>query len=334
MPRRKLQRFAENTTLPNLFQPDYEELMNGFLLKGKWLDVYFKNQRPIVIELGCGKGEYTVGMAETFPEKNYIGLDIKGSRMWVGCTAAIEKKLKNVAFVRRHISGIEHIFDKNEVDEIWITFPDPRLRDREAKKRLTSPEYMARYEKVLKPGGIIHLKTDNDLLFEYTKQVAQEHNFSVIECSSDVYGEKIRGPVTELQTYYEKIWIEQGLKIKYIAFVPFSAGNNQISGLSFFEKVWEITRQVPEGRVTTYGAIARFLGSTGSARMVGWALNACHNVKPPVPAHRVVNRNGLLSGKYHFGGLEAMQQLLLSEGVEVIDDKVTDFQKLLWTPTA
>lgn len=332
MPRRKLQRFEQNKTLPNLFQPEYEELINGFFLKGKWRELYFKNTNSIVLELGCGKGEYTVGMAEVCHDKNFIGIDIKGSRLWVGCTSALEKGLHNVAFIRRHISGIGYLFDYNEVDEIWITFPDPHPKNREAKKRLTSPEYMARYANVLKPGGIIHLKTDSTELFEYTKKVAEEHRFQLIHCSSDVYADRINGPVTQIQTYYEKIWLDEGAKIKYISFIPFPDKSGQNSGLSFFEKVWEVTRRIPYGRVTTYGTIAKYLGSTGSARMVGWALNACHQSKIPVPAHRVVNRNGQLTGKYHFGGVEVMQQLLAAEGIKVENDCVVDFQKLYWEP--
>jgi methylated-DNA-protein-cysteine methyltransferase-like protein len=150
--------------------------------------------------------------------------------------------------------------------------------------------------------------------------------------SMDVYGEQLQGTASFVQTYYEKIWLDKGLKIKYICFIPFGKSQGQHAELSFFEKVWEVTRQIPQGRVTTYGAIASFLGSTGSARMVGWALNACSQAEPPVPAHRVVNRNGLLTGKYHFGGIEAMQKLLESEGIKVTGDQVTDFQKRFWQP--
>ncbi len=186
MPRRKLQRFKENQIFPNLYQPDYEELKTGFFLKGKWRELYFKNNHPIILELGCGKGEYTIALAERFPEKNFIGIDLKGARIWVGCRAAIDKGLGNVSFIRRHISGIEHLFDPAEVDEIWITFPDPHLREREARKRLTSPEYIARFAKVIKPGGIIHLKTDNQLLYDYTLDVAREHHFEIVSHSDDI----------------------------------------------------------------------------------------------------------------------------------------------------
>jgi tRNA (guanine-N7-)-methyltransferase len=332
MPRRKLQRFEENKILPNLFQPDYQELLDGFFFKGKWRELYFKNNNPLVIELGCGKGEYTVGLAEMYQKKNFIGIDLKGSRMWVGCTSAIQKGLKNVAFIRRHISGIAHLFSHNEVDEIWITFPDPHLKEREARKRLTSPEYIARYSSVLKSGGLIHLKTDDDTLFEYTQKVCAENEFEVLLQSRDVYGDQLQGTASLVQTYYEKIWLEKGSKINYICFIPFRKIQGQHAELSFFEKVWQVTRQIPKGRVTTYGAIASFLGSTGSARMVGWALNACADAEPTVPAHRVVNRNGLLTGKYHFGGIEAMQKLLESEGVVVKDDLVLDFKRHFWQP--
>lgn len=332
MARTKLHRFKENMVLPNLFQPEYQELKEGFFLKGRWMDLYFKNNNPLVLELGCGKGEYTVGMAEKNLQKNFIGLDIKGSRMWVGCKSAIEKSLTNVAFVRRHISGIEHLFERNEVDEIWITFPDPHLRERQSKRRLTSPEFVARYSKILKPGGKIHLKTDDTTLYDYTLQVCQEYGFEIEVHSSDVYGENIQGFVTQLQTYYETMWLEQGLKIKYVCFIPFPAEKGSFSEQSFFERVWAVARKIPVGRVTSYGAIAKFLGSTGSARMVGWAMNACKEVMPPVPAHRVVNRNGMLTGKFHFGGIEAMQQLLKSEGIEVVDDQIMNFEEIFWQP--
>ncbi len=331
MPRRKLQRFEENNILPNLFQPDYQELLSGFFLKGKWSPLYFENNQPVVIELGCGKGEYTIGLAEMFPEKNFIGIDIKGSRMWVGCKTALQKSLKNVAFIRRHISGIEHLFSENEIDEIWISFPDPHLKDRSAKRRLTSPDYMARYSRVLKPGGMIHLKTDDDTLYQYTLNVCEQHQFQIVQKSVDIYGENIGGPATALQTYYEQIWINKGFKIKYISFIPFKE-QHLIAEESFFSRVWQLASKIPPGRVTSYGAIARYLGSTGSARMVGWAMNASKNIEPAVPAHRVVNKNGMLSGKFHFGGIEAMQQLLSAEGIEVENDYVKDFEKLFWDP--
>ncbi len=332
MARRKLQRFDENTGFSHMFQPTWEELKAGFFLKGKWKDVFFKNQNPVVLELGCGKGEYTVGLAAAYPDKNFIGIDIKGSRMWVGCKRAIDAQLHNVAFVRRHISGIEYLFEKTEVDEIWITFPDPHLREREAQKRLTSPEFITRYEKILKPGGKIHLKTDDITLYEFTLEVIEKNGYQTLQKSSDVYGDKVEGDVTRFTTYYEKMWLEQGSAIKYVCFVPFSNQDSDNNENTFFNKVLEVTRQIPAGRVTTYGAIAKHLGSAGSSRMVGWALNSSANAHPPVPAHRVVNRNGLLTGKFHFGGIEAMQKLLESEGVKVVDDVVVNFKELFWEP--
>jgi tRNA (guanine-N7-)-methyltransferase len=329
MGRSKLQRFEENKTLENLFQPSYDEVKSGFFLKGKWRSLYFKNNNPIVLELGCGKGEYTVALAEKYPNKNFVGVDIKGSRLWVGCKRALSKDLKNTAFIRRHISIIDMLFDKEEVDEIWITFPDPHLREREAKRRLTSPEFITRYNRILKPHGIIHLKTDSSELYNYTKQVVEEHQLTIVHESADVYAQKLEGPVTEIQTYYESMWLEQGLSIKYISFIPLSHIKPE---LDFYERVWDITRQIPKGRVTSYGAIAKYLSSTGSARMVGWALTNCKNHVPPVPAHRVVNRNGQLTGKFHFEGLHAMQQLLEAEGVKISNDKVVDFDRLFWEP--
>ena len=330
MGRQKLKRFEENKILNNLFQPTWEDLQAGFFLKGKWRELYFKNENPIVLELGCGKGEYTLGLAEAFPDKNFIGMDLKGSRLWVGCKASVEKGLANTAFIRRHISGIEYLFDKDEADEIWITFPDPHLKERMSNKRLTSPEFLARFSKILKKGGLIHLKTDSPELYSYTMGVIEEHQLELVYHSEDIYKEALLHPVTKFQTYYEKIWLEQGLSIKYICYVPFAADKK--SEVGFFERVWDVARQIPAGRVSSYGAIARYLGSTGSARMVGWALNACAHQHPPVPAHRVVNRNGQLTGKFHFGGIEAMQKLLESEGVHIEKDQVKDFSILFWDP--
>lgn len=329
MARQKLKRFTENDTLPNLFQPSYEDLLKGFFLRGKWKDLYFKNSNPIVLELGCGKGEYTVGLASKYYDKNFIGLDLKGSRLWVGCKSAEERNLKNVCFIRRHISGIPLLFEKNEVDEIWITFPDPYPKNSDAKRRLTSPEYITRYNQVLNIGGKINLKTDNTDLYLYTLKIIEENNFLLLEKSDNVYQDKIEGAVTEFQTYYEKIWLEDGLTIKYVSFIPQPKDN---SYTSFFEKVWSVCKQIPEGKVTTYGAIAEYLGSTSSARMVAWALNASKKSSIIIPAHRVVNRNGVLTGKHHFDGWNEMQRLLKNEGINIENDKIINFEKVFWKP--
>lgn len=214
----KLMRFADNLTFDNLFQLLYEQLVKGFELKGNWNKSFFKNKGDIVLELGCGKGEYTVGLAERFPHKNFIGVDVKGSRINLGLNEAKEKNLTNVAFIRARINLIEHCFGENEVSEIWITFPDPQPRNIKTKKRLTSPWFLNRFSKFLKPNGIIHLKTDNILFFEYTQDVIRDYSHELLKLEYDVYASDMENEVSQIQTYYEKIWLKNGTKIKYLQF--------------------------------------------------------------------------------------------------------------------
>lgn len=212
----KLERFAECKTFTNLFEYSYERIQEeGFPLKGRWRD-FFRNDNPIVLELGCGKGEYTVGLAKAHPEINCIGIDIKGARMWVGLKQGIAEGLKNVAFVRTRIELIEHFFAEDEVDEIWITFPDPQIL--KARKRLTAPIYLERYKTFLKKGGCINLKTDSDLLYEFTQEVIQSSGYSVIYDYSDLYANDDDLEVKNICTYYEQMWLKQGLTIKYLKF--------------------------------------------------------------------------------------------------------------------
>lgn len=216
--KKKLQQFAETKTFPNFFEPSYAELKKGFSLKGNWSADFFKNQNPIIIELGCGKGEYTVGLAEKYPDKNYIGMDLKGARMWRGCKDSIEKNMKNVAFVRSKIQNLEHIFDNDEIEEIWITFPDPQPRSSKEKKRLSSPAFIARYKNILKKDATIHLKTDDVFLFDYTVEVIAEHGHELLFKTHDLYKSGINDDVMEFQTYYEKIFLNEGKKINYLKF--------------------------------------------------------------------------------------------------------------------
>lgn len=220
MGKKKLRRFAENATFENMFQRGYEELIEGgFELKGRWREDFFQNSNPIVLELACGKGEYTVELARRYPEKNYIGMDIKGARMWKGCKTANNEGLKNVAFIRTYIELIGFFFGYQEVDEIWITFPDPQPRKSKRKKRLTSPEFLQRYKNLLKDDAVIHLKTDNDMLFAYTKEVINHYQHQLHYESEDVYGDKINGSIGEIRTFYEQMWLEEDKKIKYISFI-------------------------------------------------------------------------------------------------------------------
>lgn len=218
----KLARFAENKTLPNVLQPTREEALEGFHLKGKWNQEFFKNENPIVLELGCGKGEYSVGLAKAFPEKNFIGIDIKGARFWFGAKEAIENNLDNVAFLRTQIELVDCFFAQNEVDEIWITFPDPQIKFRRTKHRLTHPDFLERYKKVLKPGGIIHLKTDSEFLHGYTLGYLQGAGYEIISAHHDIYGAPEYEPGTPLlrkvRTYYEELFSAKGKTITYIKF--------------------------------------------------------------------------------------------------------------------
>ncbi len=214
----KLQKFAEIKTFNNFFEYSYQEILKGFHLKGKWAEKFFKNNNPIVLELGCGKGEYTTGLAQRYPEKNFIGIDIKGARIWRGIKTTEEKNLNNVAFIRDRVNLVNHYFGKNEISEIWITFPDPYARDTKARKRLTSPEFIDLYTKFLRKDAIINLKTDNFIVFESTLDTIDEYNHEILYQTSDVYNQGLDNELTQIQTFYEKKWLEHGTKIKYLKF--------------------------------------------------------------------------------------------------------------------
>ena len=213
----KLQKFAEFKEFSNCSHLPFEEIQQGHPLKGIWHSNFFKNNNPIVLELGCGRGEYTIGLAKNNRDKNFIGVDIKGNRIWTGAKYANENKLNNVAFIRTRIDFIEHCFAANEVDEIWITFPDPQPTKPRIRKRLTNPLFLNRYFKFLKPNGIIHLKTDNTVFYEYTLEVIREQNFELLYSTPDLYTHNPSGKkeLTEIQTYYENLFSAKGEKIKY-----------------------------------------------------------------------------------------------------------------------
>ena len=222
MGKNKLARFAENKTLPNVFQPTRDEALDNYPLKGKWRTEVFKNQNPIVLELGCGKGEYSVGLAKSFPDKNFIGIDIKGARFWFGAKEAVEKKLNNVAFLRTQIELVDCFFDHDEVDEIWITFPDPQIKYRRTKHRMTHPDFLDRYKKILKKDGIVHLKTDSEFLHGYTLGLLQGQGHEIISAHHDIYGAPEYEPGTpllrEIKTYYEGLFSAKGKTITYLKF--------------------------------------------------------------------------------------------------------------------
>jgi len=217
MAKKKLERFSELYTFKNVFQPSYKELSDAFILKSRW-NTFFKNKNSVILELGCGKGEYTVSLAENNPDTNFIGIDFKGARLWKGAKTSIEKKLKNVAFIRTKIDFIENVFDKNEIKEIWITFPDPYPKKSDVKKRLTSPDFLNKYKNIIKKDGIIHLKTDNAELFDYTLKVIKTNKHNLLKYTRDIYNSGISNQVTNIQTFYEKIFLKQGLPIYYLKF--------------------------------------------------------------------------------------------------------------------
>ena len=215
----KLAKFADMETYENVFQYPYSVVEHvPFEMKGKWHEQYFHNQNPIVLELGCGKGEYTVELAKLYPEMNFIGVDIKGARMWTGATQALNEGLKNVAFLRTNIEIIERFFAEDEVQEIWLTFSDPQMKN--PRKRLTSTFFMERYRKFLIDGGIIHLKTDSNFLFTYTTYMVERNHLPVQERTEDLYHNShlstLHSPLLTIQTYYESMWIARGLNIKYM----------------------------------------------------------------------------------------------------------------------
>ena len=215
----KLKRFKENEKFSNVIQPEREILTSaGLALKGKWNTNFFKNSNPIVLELGCGKGEYTVHLAQKNPEVNYIGVDIKGARFWRGAKTALENGLENVGFLRTQIELIAHCFAENEVDQIWITFPDPQIKYKRTKHRLTHPDFLKNYKKILKPEGIIHLKTDSEFLFGYTLGTIANQG-QIIYAHHNIYNNSDAPQVaTAIQTFYEQQFLEQGKAITYMQF--------------------------------------------------------------------------------------------------------------------
>jgi len=214
----KLKRFNENETFTNVIQPSREEVLGNFSFKGKWHS-FFKNTHPIVIELGCGKGEYTIDLAKKNPDKNFIGIDIKGARFWRGAKTALEDNLGNVAFVRTQIELVDFIFDKEEVDEIWITFPDPQIKYKRTKHRMTNHAFLKKYDHILKKDGVINLKTDSEFMHGYTLGLLHGEGHEIVHANHDIYKDYYSpDEVTGTQTFYEKKYLEKGKAITYIKF--------------------------------------------------------------------------------------------------------------------
>lgn len=215
----KLKRFKENESFDNVLQPKRETLTKGeFIHKGRW-NIFFGNDNPLIVELGCGKGEYTVALAKAHPELNFIGIDIKGARFWRGAKTAVEERMHNVAFVRTQIELIEHVFGANEVSEIWLTFPDPQLKFKRTKHRLTNPDFLAKYRHILRKDGVVHLKTDSAFLHGYSLGVLQGMGIRPIMAHHDVY-KYVHAPkeVIGIQTFYESMYLAQDMPITYLKF--------------------------------------------------------------------------------------------------------------------
>jgi tRNA (guanine-N7-)-methyltransferase len=216
----KLNRFKENATFDNVFEPTREQVISDdFELKGNWCKDFFKNSNPIVLELGCGKGEYTVGLARRFSDKNFVGIDVKGARFWRGAKTAVEDGLTNVAFVRTQIELLEHVFVANEVDEIWITFPDPQIKYKRTKHRMTNSGFLKMYKKIMKPGGIVNLKTDSEFMHGYTIGLLHGEGHEVIYANHDVYvNTGSPEAVTGIQTFYENQYLAKNKAITFVRF--------------------------------------------------------------------------------------------------------------------
>jgi len=234
MAKNKLKRFADNLKYQHVFEPPYSLIQSdSFEMKGNWHH-FFNNNKPITLELGCGKGEYTVGLAEMYPDRNFIGIDLKGARLWVGATYAKEKQLKNVAFIRSRVDFLESFFSPKEVSEIWITFPDPQNKKR--KKRLTFPRFLTIYSNILKTDGLIHLKTDSNKLYHYTKSVAEANQLHIHQSCEDIYNSNILNKELHIKTFYESLFTAKNDNINYISF---NLGKNTFIDADFDEDLYE-----------------------------------------------------------------------------------------------
>jgi tRNA (guanine-N7-)-methyltransferase len=216
----KLEKFADFEKFRNCFSMPFHKLAEGFPLKGKWKSDYFGNENPLVLELGCGRGEYTVGLAGAHRNRNYVGMDIKGNRMWTGASEAIQQRLNNVAFLRARIDFIDHCFAPGEVSEIWITFPDPQPQKPRERKRLTHPRFLDLYRRILGKDGIVHLKTDSSLLYKYTLAVIDLEGLPLLFNFDDLYAQcpAELSALTGIKTYYERLFTEKGETIRYVCF--------------------------------------------------------------------------------------------------------------------
>lgn len=220
MAKRKLQHFAEIETFPNVVQHMYGKENFDYPLKGRWAESFFGNGNPLVLELGCGKGEYSVGLARRHPERNYLGIDMKGNRIWRGAKTALEEGIRNVGFLRTQIDRVTNFFAPGEVSEIWITFPDPKPKKGDARKRFTSPEMVERYRRILQKDGLVHLKTDSDFNYRFTLETIHDNQFTLVRQSDDIDRDYPGEELLTIRTYYEMKFREKGMPIHYVCFKP------------------------------------------------------------------------------------------------------------------
>ncbi len=217
MSKNKLVKFEEIKTFKNVIQAPYSLIKHkDFPLKGIWAESFFGNSTPLIVEAGCGKGEYAIALAEKNPGKNFIGIDIKGARLWKGAKIALEKNLDNVAFLRTNIEIIDQFFSNEEVEEIWLTFPDPQMK--KLKKRLTSTYFLKKYREIIKKDGVIHMKTDSLFQYKYTETLARLNNFKICADTDDLYNSDLLNETLQIKTFYEMQWLDRGIPIKYLAF--------------------------------------------------------------------------------------------------------------------
>lgn len=217
MGKKKLQRFAEMETFDHVVQPSFDEVFKkDYKLRGKWGKFFFKNENAIILELGCGKGEYTVGLAKQYPDKNFIGIDIKGARMWRGAKTALNENIHNVGFLRTRIDLINSFFDENEISEVWVTFPDPQPK--KPYKRLTSSRFLGYYQEFINDDGIVNLKTDSAELYYYTKALVKLNKLEVLKDTNNLYNSELIDRIMSIQTYYEQQFLAQGKPIHYLRF--------------------------------------------------------------------------------------------------------------------
>jgi tRNA (guanine-N7-)-methyltransferase len=219
MGKNKLSKFEENKSFRHFMEPAFEDIRDhGFEWKGKWNE-FFGNDNPVTLELACGKGEYSVGLSKLYPKRNFVGMDIKGARLWRGAKTVQDEAISNVAFLRQRISLIPEFFSaEDKVDQIWIIFPDPQPRESKTSKRLTSPEFLARYRKFMNEDGIVHLKTDSDLLFQFTHEVIAQEKLTIVDNCEDIYRFRADDPHLKIQTHYERLWLSLGRTIYYVSF--------------------------------------------------------------------------------------------------------------------